>query len=231
MNQKLGMIAIATLICLLAGVSRLALAQGGSATAIYYERQTTTEINGQDLHTTSMSTTKVWRKGPFLRVESPAMPGAQKQVTIRRDGYIYYLNLTDKSAIRVIQPETAGSAAGEEPVGDPKEYVKALTKNGARLTGTTRIGSEDASEYTIPIPDKTTPRTPTVHKLWVATASEMPIMETIESPNVKTTTLYQNIQRGQNLPDELFAIPSDFKIVDVGRQSTTLPAQTTAPKK
>jgi outer membrane lipoprotein-sorting protein len=159
------------------------------------------------------------------------MPGSQKKITVRRDGYIYYLNPEDKSATRLTQPEPASPASGVEQTGDLKEYVKTLAKNGAQVTGTRRIGSEDTNEYTIPTRNTSAVHTSSVHKLWVSVASQMPVMETIESPNVKTTIVYQNVQMGQELPDELFAIPPDFKTVDVGKQPRTIPAQPPVPKK
>jgi outer membrane lipoprotein-sorting protein len=192
----------------------LMLSMPGYQTAYYYERESRTEIASDSVNTVTTTTTKVWIKNGFMRIEGPAVPGAQRQVVIYRNGAKFLLDENKKTAIRISDRPMRSSPASQGPV-SLDNYEKLLVEHGASKIAAETANGEDCNVYTVP-PSKIGVASPlSSHKVWISRQTHFPIKEIISDSRVTITITYKNISVSPEIPDTLFEIPGDFAVTEM----------------
>jgi outer membrane lipoprotein-sorting protein len=182
-----------------------------------YERESHTEVTGQNVSTVVDETTKVWIKDGMVRVEGPTPPRGQRQVVIYRDHNKFLLNMEQKTAVKISTSGQKSDAIQPAPV-RLEAYEAILLRHGARLLPREPVQGEDCNVYAVPPTRGGEATASEIHKVWISTRTHRPIKETVQTIGATTTVSYKNVEIGESLPDELFQVPNDFKVVDVSRE-------------
>jgi hypothetical protein len=173
-----------------------------------------------------VDTTKLWMKGPKVRVEKRT--GAGLRVMLLRNGKgVYQLNQATNDGHKWPKewerdlPQQLNLIGG--PQGDPKKFL-ALVK--AKRAGTERYNGRPAEIWAYTMG---TGKQKQSFRVWIATSGGQPLkMETrIPNPRGGTNVIavdYKIYRWGMDLPDSMFELPRGARISDLGRKPSTKPA-------
>ncbi|GEM_PF-6526378 len=185
----------------------------------HFEVETTIEIKDKDKEARPVvSRIKVWFKEGSVRLEKEGFPIDRPRIaSIERDGQAYVLNLTDKTVIK--QPMVTDSSTGllataKQEYQEITNYVDALTRQQAVKVASEDVAGQLTDVYEVPHAKEAMNEQASSHKVWVSHTLNVLVKEVMESPEAKRTIVYKTGKIGEVIPDDLFAIPEDFKSVE-----------------
>ncbi len=145
---------------------------------------------------------KVWYKDDSLRVEMN--PAGRKIVNVVNETGMYtYL------PSRNIATKINKNAFNGEYIKHPEKYVDNIERLGARRTGSELIDGEECDVY-----EYTDEASGSEVTAYVSEIKALPLKMVIMSSFGTTEIIFSNIKVGVELPDELFCIPPEAKIID-----------------